>query len=323
MAKLIIGGAGFVGSHLAKALKDRGDEIYILDDFSRGRLSYLQHFGLEYDYKVCDLRNYHDKENIIKDLPKIDTAYHCACRIGGMQFLHGSPEKEFRALNDNLAIDRNVFDMCRKYNIKNIVYTSSISVYNAKNQRCPDAVFSERDLEEQKLDPEGGYGWAKYIGEKQLSLMRDMGFNIGIARIFKSYGPCDDYSPESGQVVLSLMRKVLEGQNPLEVWGDGTATRNLVYIDDLIKALLKLEGKSLTVNIGGDYPVPMGELAREIVEVSGKNIGIKFGTRDQNGPQSRIPTLSRIKRELDWRPETNLTDGLRKCWSWMQDEHID
>jgi len=324
MTKVIItGAAGFIGSHIAKwyTINKPETELILIDDLSRGKKEYLEQHGVKQKLTVADLRNTDEAfKSFVVSEP--DIVYHTACRIGGMQFLHGSPEKEFFGLNDNLAIDRNVFKSCISIRAKKIVYTSSISVYNTSKQYCSNIRFSEDDLNNDALEPEGGYGWAKYIGEKSLNLLSEMGIDVGIARIFKSYGPCDDYSVDSGQVVLSLMRKILEGQNPLKVWGDGRAERCLVYIDDLIDALIKLgeHPNSLTVNLGGTRPISVRELAETTVKISGEDIDIEFGTSDQNGPLSREPILHLAKTYLDYSPKVSLKSGLEKSWEWMKNE---
>ncbi len=319
MSIVVTGAAGFIGSHLAKRLEDAGEKLILLDDFSRGKQEYLDYLGVKTPCQKVDLKVGFVATHILEGA---DTVYHCACRIGGMQFLHGSPEKELKALQDNVLIDTNVFRACVKNKIKKVIYTSSVSVYTTKGQYGTDsAIFRESWLDSMLLDPEGGYGWAKFIGEKHLDFLREYGIKIGIARIFKSYGPCDDYSPESGQVVLSLMRKLMK-DNDFVVWGSGNVSRCLVYIDDLVDALIKIANydESLTVNIGGFVPHKIKDLAKEIVSVSGKDVKIKFDKKKPEGPQSRIPDLSKARKELNWKPTTSLNEGLKKCWTWMEQE---
>ena len=316
---LITGAAGFIGSHLAKALEEQGHELILLDNFSRGKQSYLNKLGVKTKCHNVDLK---DKGvSWLWFTRNIDMVYHTACRIGGMQFLHGSAAKELQALQDNLAIDKTVFKECVKNDIKRIVYTSSISIYNTSKQSGTEAVFHEYDLFLDRLEPEGGYGWSKFIAEWQLDKLTEMGFKVGIARIFKSYGPYDDYSPESGQVVLSLMRKILTRKQPLVVWGSGRATRNLVYIDDLIDALLKLgnytKKQSLTVNLGGVIPVSISNLVETIAEISETKKKIRYDKSKSAGPMSRIPCIRIARDKLDWTPTTELEDGIKKCWEWM------
>ena len=263
-----------------------------------------------------DLRDY---DSALVATKNADVVYHTACRIGGMQFLHGAPETELKALQDNLIIDTNVFRACIENKVRKIVYTSSISIYNTAAQyKDYDVTFTENDFQNLKFDPEGGYGHAKAMAEKQLSYMSDIGLSIGIARIFKSYGPCDDYSEQSGQVVCSLFRKAMT-QDKLVVWGSGGAKRCLLYIDDLIDGLISLErfNDSITVNFGAKDPTDMKTLAEMIVRITGREIPIVFDREMPEGPRSRIPDLTRAKKVFDWQPTTSLEDGLKKVYVWM------
>jgi len=317
---VVTGAAGFIGSNLAKRLEQERNDLILIDDFSRGREDYLGYLGVKHPCVKVDLRNYKETKLWLKGA---DTVFHIASRIGGNQFLHGSNKNELLAFQDNMAIDRNVFKACAFLGIEKVIYTSSVSVYNtASQQNSPNAMFRETDLEKQPLDPEGGYGWAKFIGEKQLQLMS---CKYGIARIFKSYGSCDDYSDESGQVVCSLMRKAINyPKESYTVWGDGTTTRCLVYIDDLIDALLKiykiLNKNSTIINLGGSRPISVKELAETIVEISGKDIKIEWDKTKPTGVKSRIPILEKAKKELNWQPTTSLKDGLKQTYKWMEGE---
>lgn len=316
MSIAVTGAAGFIGSHLSKALQKRGRELNLIDDLSRGKSIYLK--GVHSELKVVDLRDY---AATLKALSGSDVVYHTACRIGGVQYLHGSNEKELQALQDNLAIDRNVFKACIELGVKKVIYTSSVSVYNSRAQQEENCIFTEQSLCDMEVQPEGGYGWAKYIGEQQLLLMRDMGIHTAAARIFKSYGPFDDSSAESGQVVLSLIRKAINyPREPFEVWGDGSISRCLLYIDDLIGALLKIEkSKPTSYNLGSDVPVTIRELAEKIIRISRKRIPIKYLPDMHPGPVSRIPDLRKSKHLLNWEPKISLDAGLKKSYHWLEE----
>ena len=300
-------------------MEEEGHELLLIDDLSRGKEEYLNWLEVETPLKIQDLRDY-DADL----LNEIDTVFHCACRIGGEQFLHGSHLKEITALQDNLAIDRNVFKSCIVNQVKKVIYTSSISVYNTKKQyETNNAIFKEEDLENDPIDPEGGYGWAKYLAEQQLWYMSQMDIKTSSLRIFKSYGPCDDYSPESGQVVCSLMRKAINyPEEDFEVWGDGSAKRCLLYIDDLIDAMMRVYGMKhpLNFNIGATKPTSIKQLANKIVKLSSKEIDIKWDESKKGGPKSRIPDLSRIETHTGWKPTTTLGKGLEVCWNWMEQQ---
>jgi len=320
---LVTGAAGFIGSHLAKKLSTMNCKLRLVDDFSRGKERYLRYLGVHEPCIRMDLREYTGYNKGYFE--GVDEVYHIASRIGGNQYLHGSAKNELRALQDNMAIDRNVFRICKENNVKKIIFTSSVSVYNTQSQYSTDMVFSEKDLGKMKVDPEGGYGWAKYIAEKQLDWLSEMGIDVGISRIFKSYGPCDDYSEESGQVVCSLIRKAINyPKEPFIVWGDGSVERCLVYIDDLIDGLIKLSrycnGRSLTVNMGGNASHKIISLANNIVNVSKKNIKIEHDMSKPVGVVSRIPSLSLARDKLNWSPSTSLDIGLTKTYKWMEHE---
>lgn len=329
MTILITGGAGYIGSNLAKSLEEKTQEhIVLVDNFSRGKESYLKYLGVKAPCLNGDLRCYETARVFMKN---VDTVFHTASRIGGEQFLHGSPEKEFQAFDENIKIDNNIIRAAFECGIKKIIYTSSVSVYNTKQQYDKtDAYFEEEDLDFDNLplnnvDPESGYGLNKFVTEYNMKYLREKGINTGIARIFKSYGPCDDYSPESGQVVCSLMRKAINyPKEPFVVWGSGMNMRNLVYIDDLVDALIKLyhylDTKSLTVNLGGKEPLTIQTIANEIIKISGKEIKPEFDVSKKGGPKSRIPILQRAKKELNWEPTTPLEIGLKKTYDWMLHE---
>ena len=319
MTTLVTGAAGFIGSHLSKRLEDTKNNLVLTDNFIRGKQEYLDYLGVTTECIPAELTDY---EHALYLTKSVDTVFHCACRIGGMQFLHGTPKKELYALQENLAIDNNIFRACIENKVKKIIYTSSVSVYNTNLQNTTRTFFSESDLEIDKLVPEGGYGWAKFIGEKQLEFLSKAKVKVGVARIFKSYGPCDDYSVESGQVVCSLFRKAMDSRAQFTVWGDGSVERSLVYIDDLVDALILLSKEidygSLTVNIGGEESISMKRLAKEIKKLTGVNKVIKYYKKKPAGPKNRIPNLSLAKETLNWEPKIPLNTGLRRTHKWMK-----
>jgi len=314
----VTGAAGFIGSNLSKALQDKGYELLLVDNFSRGKQKNLDYLGIKTECKNLDLR--HPYGDVFDG---VDTVFHCACRIGGEQFLHGSNYNELQALQDNLAIDRNVFRDCLRNKVKNIIFTSSVSIFNTSRQyKEAKAVFNERSIWDDPFEPEGGYGLAKYIAEEQLWLMRHMGINTSSVRIFKAYGPCDDYSEESGQVVLSLIRKALNyPKENYVVWGDGSKKRCLLYIDDLVDAMMKIHERGVyyDFNIGNDESTSIKTLAKKIAHLCGKDIHITYDLTKTGGPLSRVPDITKAKQFLDWKPKTSLDVGLGKTWKWMEE----
>jgi GDP-D-mannose 3',5'-epimerase len=312
----VTGGAGFLGSHIARRLVDDGHEVCIVDDFSSGSLQNLRDLGVKRKCAVGDLRDYQFAK---ESLRKAETVFHFAAEVGSVSYLHGSNARELYALQSNLVIDANVLKACVANGVRTVIFASSVSVYPFDEQLGSHVQFKEEDSE-RKVNPEGGYGWAKYIAEKQLSLMPDVSY--GIARIFHAYGRNIYLKPDRSQVIASLIRKAV--RYPAEdfvVWGDGSQRRCFVYIDDALDALMRLEKHvrdkgNLTVNVGSTEETTVRNLAKLIVHLSKRDIPLKFDDSKPTGALNRMPNLERAKSVLGWSPSTSLSDGLEKTFDW-------
>jgi len=314
----VTGGAGFLGSHIVKHLISRGDEVLIIDDLSSGLRSNLIDLSVEQDCIVGDLRDYDFAK---QSLTNIDTVYHFAAEVGSVDYLHGSYDRELAALQANLVIDANVFKACRENRVGCIIYASSVSVYPFEQQLGAGAVFKEDDAMFH-VNPEGGYGWSKFLGEVQLNMMQDT--SVGIARIFHAYGENIYIRPNRSQVIATLIRKAI--RYPAEgftVWGDGSQRRCFVFIDDVLDALDKLEkyvrsnGK-LTVNLGSQDEVTIKQLAMQIAKLSDKDVQVEFDPTKPTGALSRTPDLKQIRSKLGWVPRVPLGDGLIRTYRWAE-----
>lgn len=322
MKTLVTGGAGFIGSHLVRALLDQGREVVIADDFSRGNRLNLSDLDIRADWQEVDLRDFAQALEVTKGA---ETVFHLAARVGSLDWLHGSDMAELEALQTNLLIDTNTFRACVQNQVRKIIYASSVSVYPIHLQNRHDVVFTEDDClipanesEASVINPEGGYGWAKFLGEIQLSWMK--GVEIGIARIFNIYGENGELD-KSSHVVLSLIRKAIRyPDEEFIVWGDGRQSRDFLYVSDVVDALLRLEEKAsnppVVVNLGADKAVSIGVLAEKIVELSGKNMAIEYDTGKPVGPISRTANIAKARALLGWQPKVSLEEGLRRTYAW-------
>ncbi|MEM3267803.1 MAG: NAD-dependent epimerase/dehydratase family protein [Conexivisphaerales archaeon] len=315
---IVTGGAGFIGSHLVRRLIKEGHEVMIIDNLSSGSLQNLADLALKEDCKVGDLRDY---QFTLENLKGADIIYHLAADIGSVEYLHGSVERELEALESNVTIDSNVFRACIRNGITNLLYTSSVSVYPFSRQLSNDAVFKEEDADA-AAEPEGGYGWAKYLAERELRMMKDV--KVAIARIFHAYGENIYLQHDRSQVIASLIRKAINypGED-FVVWGDGKQKRCFVFIDDVIDAIELLRKHSekngfLALNVGSDEEISIDQLASLIIKLSGKRIEIKHDTSKPTGAMRRIPDLTKIQRMLGWRPKTSLHDGLKRTYAWAE-----
>ncbi|MEM0118119.1 MAG: NAD-dependent epimerase/dehydratase family protein [Conexivisphaerales archaeon] len=314
----VTGGAGFVGSHAAKRLIQKGHEVLIIDNLSSGSIQNLKDLGIEQDCMIGDLRDYNFAKEALKGA---DIVYHFAAEVGSVEYLHGSIAKELAALQANVTIDANVLRSCVENGINRILYASSVSVYPYSRQLADDAVFKEEDFSFH-ADPEGGYGWAKYIAERQLFGMKDM--HAGIARIFHAYGENIYLAPDRSQVIASLIRKaVMYPKEDFVVWGDGKQKRCFVFIDDTIEAIELIrqyadKNGTCAFNVGSEEEVTIGRLAEMIVGISQKGIRVSYDTSKPKGARSRKPDLSLVSRVLGWKPKTSLKDGLKRTFLWAE-----
>ena len=313
----VTGGTGFLGSHVAKKLTDLGYDVSVISDLSSGGAQNLTELGSKPRLIIGDLR---DASFAKKSLEGIDKLYHFAADLGNVAYLHDSEFTEQSALANNSAIDTNVLRACVENRVGVIIYASSVSVYPKSEQMGMKVAFKEEDSE-RLIEPEGGYGWAKYIAEKQLAVLPD---KVGIARIFHAYGPNIYLNEDRSQVIGSLIRKAIRyPKEDFVVWGDGSQRRAFLYIDDFLDGLFRLDKYvetkgNLTVNLGSTEETTIKDLAEKIIDISGKRIAPKYDTTKPVGVLRRLPDLSRAETTLGWMPKTRLADGLAKTYEWAE-----
>ena len=312
----VTGGAGFLGSHIAAGLAKAGDDVTVIDDLSAGSVQNLRDVGLGDRLVRGDLKGYRFAR---ESLRRAEVVFHFAAEVGSVQYLHGSPASELAAMQANLVIDANVLRASAEGGAGAVIYASSVSVYPIDLQQGGDAKFKEEDAE-RRVNPEGGYGWSKYVAEKQLELMT--GLRSGVARIFHAYGKNIYLKEDRSQVIGSLIRKAVNyPKEGFVVWGDGRQRRCFVYIDDALDAIFALrrhveEKGNLTVNIGSTEEVTVLDVAKQVAALSGKEIELKFDPAKPRGALNRTPDLSRVSRELGWAPRTAFRDGLAETFRW-------
>jgi nucleoside-diphosphate-sugar epimerase len=361
MTKVVVtGGTGFIGSHLVKSLVEQGKKVIVVSDFARLGTENLVDLGLktsDMELRKADLTDY---SQTLKVIEGADVVYHLAARVGSLEYLHSSEQAELSALQTNLVIDANVFKACLERGVHKIIYASSCAVYPMDRQFSPGAIFSEADLDltqstvsspqslvnpadsqnshsrlrtqdfglttiDSRLPtiyPDGGYGWAKVIGEIQLNWMK--GIDIGIARIFNVYGENEPLG-ERAHVVGDLIQKAILYQGgDFIIRGDGNQTRDFLYVSDCIEALLKLKQKlsnsttPMTINIGSGKPTTIRTTAEKVVKLSGRKVNIIYNPTKAVGPISRTADITKAKALLGWEPKVSLDEGLRYTYYWVE-----
>ena len=303
---LVTGGAGFIGSYLVEQLVERGAHVRVIDNFERGRPENLDAVRNDVEIVDGDLRDLATAERACRGM---DVVLHLASKAYGLSY-SGSHHGEMLA--DNMMLNTNVLEACRRTGVKRVLATSSSCVY-------PDsAIVPTPETEESVLlEPErvnAGYGWAKRMLELQAKYYcAEYKMDIAIARPFNAYGPRDFYVEGYAHVLPSLVMRVLRGENPILVWGSGNQTRSFVHAKDFATGLRLIAEKAPAadpVNVGHDHETSIRDLIFKILEITGKKREVIFDTSKPEGAARKSCDPSKLHAITGFVPEITLERGL-------------
>lgn len=311
MKILITGGAGFIGSHTAKKLIERGDEIVIIDNFNsyydpklkRDRIKHVLK-GLKFILYKGDIRNYKFLEKIFQK-EKIDKVVHLAAMAG----VRNSLREPFLYEEVNVRGTWNLLELSRLYKVKNFVYASSSSVYG-NNKKLP---FSEEDSVDTPISP---YAATKKCTELVAHVYSHIyGLSTTGLRFFTVYGPWG--RPDMALILFT--KSILEGK-PIEVYNYGNMTRNFTYIDDIVSGTITALDANLpyaVMNIGGDKEEKLTRFIEVIEENLGKKAKKKLMPMQPGDVPSTVADIRKL-RKLGWKPETSIEVGVRNFVEWYK-----
>jgi GDP-L-fucose synthase len=310
---LVTGGNGFIGSHLVELLVSAGARVVSTASSEASRWRFLDAVRHDVETRVGDLR---DREAARRAVEGQEIVLHLAARVGGIAYNIAHPASIFR---DNLDVFMNVLEASRVAGAGRFLVVSSACVY----PRFCSVPTPEAEGFHGRPEPSNeGYGWAKrmeeFLGE---AYTREYGMDVRIARPYNAYGPRDNFDPATSHVIPALIRRVLTGENPLVVWGDGTATRSFLYVSDFARGLTAVAERSPQVeaiNVGSDEETSVRTLAELIVELSGRQVEIVFDTAKPGGQPRRTCDTSLAKRLLGFEAEVPLREGVRRTMEWYR-----
>jgi UDP-glucose 4-epimerase len=321
MRILITGGAGFIGSHLAMAHLEKGDEVYVIDDLSTGSMENINDFLENEDYGPR-LFFSHDSilnhEKMVELVGICDRVYHLAAAVGVLYVL----EHPFESIRTNIQGTEKVLEVCNKFK-KRVLITSSSEVYG-KHLHAP---LMETD--NIIYGPSSKFRWS-YAASKlmdefmALAYHRTNGLEVVIARLFNTVGP--GQTGAYGMVIPRLVGQALQGR-PLTVFGDGKQTRTFTYVKDVVDALMGLMASSKATgelfNVGGTEETSIEDLAKKIIAMADSNSEIEYipyevaFEKDFEDMERRVPGIQKIQDCIGFEPKTDLDGILQNVITYM------
>lgn len=298
---LISGGTGLIGRFIVTKLCNFNANVIVvsLDDFTEDeRAKYIK----------GDLTNFEFCKEVTKN---IDYAFHLSGIKGSVKVTIEKPASFFVPL---IMMNTNFLEACRLNNVNRIVYTSSIGAYSSRE------IFIENEEDINKPPMDMFPGWAKRMAEMQIKAYKKQ-YNLNnffVIRPCNVYGPGDNFDPESAMVIPTLMNRIFNKEDPVIIWGDGSAVRDFAYAGDIadgiILAIAKGTGNFDFLNLGSGNGYTIKELVETLYEVV--NFNYRFDKTKDSGFPKRIMDINNAKKILGYSPKISLKEGLKETWSW-------
>ncbi|MDO8730627.1 MAG: NAD-dependent epimerase/dehydratase family protein [Candidatus Omnitrophota bacterium] len=309
---LVTGGCGFLGSYLTEELLTTGAAVTVVDNLETGRMENLSSVSGKFRFVKGDLRD----GGLCGELAEgMDVVLNLAGRAYGLEY---SMSHHGDMLCHNTLVQLNMLEAARQKEVKRFLVVSSSCVYP------DDAVIPTLELDVLTGLPEKvneGYGWAKRVGELQARYYRkEYGMEIAICRPFNPYGGRYHWSGEKSHVMPTLVKRILDGEDPLVVWGSGNQRRTFLHARDTVRLMLMVAERHPSaepVNIGYDDDISIKDLVSLICEVSGKKPKVLFDTSKPEGRFRKCADATLLKRvSAGYQPEIGLRDGVREMEEW-------
>jgi len=297
---------------------DGGYAVRVADDFSKGRRENIAHHEGKSEFEVmhADFTDYENCEKVIGD---IDIMFLLASKIGGIGYFHKYPAE---IIDANTKIVSNLLNAARKANIQRVLYISSSMVF----ERATIFPTPEWALEKTPA-PITSYGFSKLIGEWFCqAFWEEHGLKYTILRPFNCVGPREHPEEEPGMahVIPDLAKKILRGDYPLEIYGDGSQTRCFTNVKDATRAFVlamkERKAECEDFNIGNPEETRIVDLAKMLWEICGRRepFKLKHLSPFKHDVQRRVPSITKAKEILNWEPTIPLRKTLEEYVGWYK-----
>jgi GDP-L-fucose synthase len=294
---LVTGGGGFLGSHLVERLRSEGHDVVV---------------GRRQEY---DLTRWDDAERLFEDAgPRL--VFHLAAEVGGIGANRANPGRYWYA---NLMMGAHVLELARLQEVDKVVNVGTVCVY-PKHAPVP---FREEDLwngyPEETNAPYGTAKRALLVGTQ--AYREQYGINGIYVMPTGLYGPRDNFDLETSHVIPALVRKMIESPEEIVLWGDGSPTREFLYVDDCVEALVRAADRydgPEPVNLGSGEEISIRDLAELVAELTGFEGTIAWDTSRPNGYPRRKLDTSRAEQLFGFKAQTPLREGIERTVAWYR-----
>ena len=301
---LVTGGKGFLGTTLVSSLKKLNPSLIQTPS------------SVNYDLRF--------KENCNKITKDIDIVFHLAAHVGGIGL---NKEKPGELFYDNLLMGTYLMDESRKNGVKKFVSLGTMCSYP---KITPQPIKEEFLWDGYPEEVTSAYGLAKKMQIVQSDAYKQQ-YNFNSITIFVTnlYGAFDNFEGATSHVIPSIIQKIWESKNNgdsyVELWGDGTPTRDFLYVDDAIDGLIlsaEKYDKTEPLNLGSGVEITIEKLAKIIMKIMNVELEIKWNTKMPNGPPRRCVSFEKASNDIGFSPKTTLEVGLEKTIKWFEEKQV-
>jgi dTDP-glucose 4,6-dehydratase len=302
---VVTGGAGFLGSHLCEHLLEQGQRVICVDNLESSSLANLEHLRDD----AFTFMNHDVIEHIEID-EAVDSVFHLAALASPIDYLR----QPLHSLKTGSYGTHHALGLAKWKRARFLLASTSEIYGDPQVHPQPETYWGHVN----PIGPRGVYDEAKRYAEAlTMAYHNQQGVDTAIVRIFNTYGP--RMRAHDGRAIPTFVRQAIENK-PLTVFGDGSQTRSFCYVDDLVRGLYLLAASEehLPVNLGNPSEFTILELAESVLRVTESKSEIVFEALPVDDPQIRQPDITRAKQLLDWEPEIDLEEGLRRMLPTME-----
>ena len=311
---VVTGGAGLIGSFLSNELVKIGCDVIVVDDFSKGRIEYISDITNSIEIRKGNLEVLSFTKEALSDAKIV---FHLASRAYGIGYSKGHNTE---ILLHNEKITNNLFETVEYTKPEYILITSSSCVYSDNG---PDLIPELPLFKDEPEMANWGYGWAKRFLEQKANIFKEeTNIPIGIVRPFNIYGENYTWVEEFSQAIPMLVKKVMDNNKEITVWGSGDQRRSYVHAQDCAKIMIELAKKKFSdgpLNIGTNETINIKSLVHLICEASNNYPNIIFDSEKPEGRHIKSSDVLKFNSTLpDFQYEISLKDGIRRMLQWYR-----